>query len=312
MARSKKIVTDTAQVDITPVNPLALVVKENKVGYIVTNIADIENYVADKLTEYKPELYDGDSDAAKKDRAELNNSKKFLGQMRLQIMREAMKPYADFEARCKKLEKDIDAASAQLDEIVKAKEAQEKSLKQMRITEIWLSRGFNLVPLEKVQNPKWLNKSTKELEIADEIDAIIQRIYSDLKRIEMVSEVCDAETVKAFYLDCLDIGKALDYGETLVKNRDAIKREAEERQKRELDEQIARQEKEQRREMVHLAKNEPVQSLAFDALDLAEEQKKPVVKDYVVSVQATAEQLNQLKAAMNALKIVFSVEELAF
>ena len=297
MARPRKIATETEKAeatDIVVVNPLELKVTKSVVGVLETNIGQLENYVSAKLEEYKPELYMGDADMAKKDRAELNNAKKVL-----------MKPYAEFETRCKALEKSIDTASGLLDEIVKAKEEKEKDLKRMRVNELWLSRNFSLFPLEKIWNPKWLNKTTKESDILLEMEEAITRTYTDLKRIEMVSEICDAETVKAFYLDCLDIGQALEYGESLVRNRETVKKEAAERELREHN-------AEQRHELARMARNEPVMSLAADALDLTEEQSKPAVKDFVISVQATEQQLNQLKAAMNALSVVYSVEELKF
>ena len=81
-------------------NPLELVVTKNVVGALETNIEQLEVYVTSKLEEYKPELYKGDAVSAKKDRAELNNSKKFLANTRINLMRELMKPYSDFETRC--------------------------------------------------------------------------------------------------------------------------------------------------------------------------------------------------------------------
>lgn len=315
MARPKKAVTESATVetqDIVPVDPLELRVMKNVAGVLETNIGQLEAYVNAKLEEYKPELYMGDADMAKKDRAELNNAKKTLSQARINLMRELMKPYADFETRCKALERSIDTASGQLDVIVKEKEEKEKALKRMRVQELWLSKDFSLFPLEKIFSPKWLNKTAKEADILAEMDAAIAKTYKDLKTIEQVAEVCDAETVKAFYLDSLDIGAALDYGETLVRNREIARKEAAEREAREHAAQIARQEQEQRREMERMAKDAPVMSMAADALELTEEQRKPAVKDWVVSMQATDAQLNQLKAAMNALGIVYDVKELSF
>ena len=86
----------------TETNALQLVVTKNITGVLETNIAGLELYVDEKLKSYTPETYLGDADAAKKDRAELNNAQKLLSQSRIQLMKELMKPYADFEARSKR------------------------------------------------------------------------------------------------------------------------------------------------------------------------------------------------------------------
>ena len=307
MANAKK--TDTAEKAEAKATSLELVVTKNITGILETNIDGLEKFVDDKLKNYTPELYLGDADTAKKDRAELNNSKKFLSQSRIQLMNELMKPYSDFETRCKALEKKIDMASGKLDEIVKAKESEEKAKKQMRINEIWLSKNFTIVSLEKIQNAKWLNKGTKEKDISDEMDSAIQKIYSELKLIEKYSD--DAETLKAHYLDCLNISDTLDYGEELKKNRELVAQEKAEREAREHNAQMEQQKKELYQENIHAEQNNATESLVSQALG-EEEEPKETVSEYVVSIKATKEQLNRLKSAMNALSIEFNVEELEF
>lgn len=310
MATKKKIAGETEKAEATeivPVNPLELKVTKNVVGVLETNIGQLEAYVTAKLAEYDPESYFGDADMAKKDRAELNNSKKVLSQARIQLMKELMKPYSDFETRCKNLEKMIDSASGKLDEIVKAKEEQEKTAKRIRITEIWNSRNFTLIPLDRVFNPKWLNKTCKESDIIAEIDVGIARIYDDLKKIEKYAEPCDADTIKSHYLDCLDIGDALDYGEQLAKNRKIVQQEAAEREQREHNAEVERQRKEEYWENVNKEKNDNLSDLASAALEIPEEPKpkQPMYKEYTVTISATEEQISHLKSAMTALGITY-------
>lgn len=292
-------------------NPLELVITKNVVGVLETNIEQLENYVNSKLEEYKPELYSGDAVSAKKDRAELNNSKKFLSTTRINLMRELMKPYSDFETRCKNLEKKIDLASNALDEIVKAKENEEKAVKRENINAIWQLKNFNLVPLDKVFNQRWLNKTCTTDEISAEMDALIERIYKDLKTIERFEE--DSETIKAHYLICLDIGDSLDYGEELRKKRKLAEQEKATRAEREHNEQIEQQKKEVVEETRNLTKreNSASSSLASEALGI-EQQTEKTVKEFVVTVKATDEQLLKLKSACNALGIEYSIEELTF
>lgn len=308
MARKKAEVETEVDV-ISDLNPLELKVIKNVVGTLETNIEQLEIYVTNKLEEYKPELYSGDADSARKARAELNNAKKVLTQTRINIMKKVMKPYEDFELRCKALEKNVDSASGLLDAIVKEKEEQEKKLKRMRCEELWLSRDFALFPLEKVFNPKWLNKGTKESDITDEMDAIIDRTYKDLKTIEKFGT--DADTLKAHYLISLDIGETLDYGEELAKKKELAEEEARNREQREHDEVIKKQHEELVRESWESVERQPMEDLAAQALGM-KEPPKPVTKEFVISIKATDDQLYKLKMACNALGIAYSVEELTF
>lgn len=288
-------------------NPLELVITKNVVGVLETNIEQLEVYVNSKLEEYKPELYKGDADSAKKDRAELNNSKKFLSQARINLMKELMKPYSDFETRCKNLEKKIDSVSSQLDKIVKEKENEEKQKKKDFVCGIWESKDFDLVPLEKVFNFKWLNKTAKEKDISEEMDSVIKKVYSDLKIIERCGE--DSETLKAHYLISLDLEETLAYGEELKETRRLAEEEAKNRDEREHKEKLDEQKKEVAEEALRQIKAEEINELTGKILG---EEVKPEIKEYVVSVKATEEQLLKLKSACNALGIEYSVEEIEF
>ena len=304
----RKIAEEKQEVETVEVlNPLELRVTKNVVGVLETNIAQLEEYVNGKLEEYKPEFYKGDADSAKKDRAELNNSKKFLSQTRINLMRELMKPYEDFETRCKTLEKKIDTASGCLDVIVKAKEEQERQAKRMRVHEIWLSKNFNLFSADKVFNQKWLNKTTKESEISAEMDAIIKRTYSDLQTIETNA---DAETLKAHYLMTLDLSETLAYGQELARQREIAEREAREREERVHKEQLDAQIQQAKRESVELEKSEKMSSLVADASET--EAPKPKAKDYIIKLQADEKQILAVQFALRNLGILFTFKELEF
>lgn len=287
-------------------NPLELVVTKNVVGVLETNIVQLEDYVNQKLTEYNPEQYKGDSDSAKKDRAELNNAKKTLSQARINLMKELMKPYSDFENRCKALEKKIDSVSGQLDVIVKEKENEEKQKKKDFITDIWKSKNFNLVPIEKIFNQKWLNKTAKEKDISDEMDAIIKKIYCELKIIERCE---DFETLKAHYLISLNLEETLSYGEQLKETKRLAEEEAKNRNEREHNEKLEEQKREVAKEALNIVRQENVSNLVSQAL---EADSTLTIKEYIVSIKATDEQLLKLKSACNELGIEYSVEELEF
>jgi hypothetical protein len=243
---------------------LELVVQEKKEGVLVTNIERLETLVAEKLKEYTPEQYTGDADAAKKDRAVLNASKKTLAGERIRIIKELMKPFEDFEARCKKLEGNIDLAAKALDEIVKAREDAEKALKLARIKEFWGVQNFDLVPLEKVFDQRWLNKTVKDKDVFEEIEKKIATIYENIKTIEAFG--VDVDILKPIYLDTLDLGKTIEQGNRLKANRERLAKEEAERWERE--EARTRREAQEAlaRDEVAAQTNAPAENLAAQAL----------------------------------------------
>lgn len=295
----------------TPADTLELVVTEKSVGSLETNISRLEMLVDQRLEDYRPENYKGDADLAKKDRAELNKAKQTIQRSRINLIAELMKPYSDFEDRCKNLEKKIDNASKALDEIVKIKENEEKERKRNLITALWETRKCDLFSVEKIFNPKWLNKTFKESDITAEMDRKIEKTYKDLKTIEKYCQINDVEeeTIKAHYLISLDIEETIEYCDELQKKKEIAQKEKEERTEREHQTTINRQQKELVKEVIDFEKDKKVLPLVEQ---VAGHKIEPVRKEFVISVKCFDEDLIKLKATMNALGIEYSVQELNF
>ena len=299
--------------DIPETTELELVVINKTVGSLNTNISRLEEMVNERLKDYSPEKYKGDADSAKKDRAELNKAKSAIATSRRNIINELMKPYQDFEERCKALEKKIDMASIALDEIVKARESEEKERKRNCIEQYWLSKNFDLFQIDRVFNPKWLNKTFKETDIKRDIDTVIERTYKDLKTIEKYCSMNNitesAEILKANYLVSLDMTSTLEFAEQLQVKKDLAEKEAEGREEREHQEQMEKQFRETAKEA------REVESEKYIAEQVATATNEPVEeirKEYVISVKCTSEELVQLRCSMNAFGIEYSVQELEF
>lgn len=292
---------------------LDLVVTEKSVGYLETNISALENLVDKRLEDYKPETYFGDADLAKKDRAELNKAKDKITRARIDLIAELMKPYNDFEERCKALEKKIDLASKALDEIVKLKENEEKENKRKTIEQFWTSKNFELFPLEKIFNSKWLNKTFKESDIIAEMDSRIEKTYKDLKVCEKYSAMygLDPDTVKAHYLMNLDIEETISYCDELQRQKEIAQKEAEERAEREHQKQLNQQKDELWKEESNFEQKQEISNLADMALNGGVE-KAPVRKEFVITVRCFDKELLNLKGQMNVLGIEFDIKELNF
>jgi len=185
---------------------ISLIEKESTTGKLVTNIDELEVFVAEKLIEYTPENYKGDADAAKKDRAIINTSITVVSSCRKDIVKRAMEKYGieDLETRCMKLEKSMKKIADILGETVKEKEQAEKDVRRAQIKQFWECQNFNLVTLEKIFDDRWLNKTAKTKDIYAEIEKKIADIYSGVKTIEAFG--VDVDTLKPLYLETLDIG----------------------------------------------------------------------------------------------------------
>lgn len=286
---------------------LELVVVEKTTGSLVTNIEELEKFVDKRLEDYTIENFVGDADAAKKARAELNKAVESIKRERIDLINELMKPYEETETRCKALEKKIGVVCGQLDEIVKQKEALEKERRKQKIELFWTTKNCDVITLDKIFNPKWLNKTYKDGDILDEMDAAIDKVYKDLKIIERFSE--DAETIKAHYLMNLDIEETMQYADELIRQKEIARKEAAEREQREHEEQLIRQNKETYKESSEIQKKQNISNLVDEAMGKT---PKKVRKEYVISVKCFDEELLKLKNEMNRLEIEWSVQELEF
>jgi len=248
---------------------VSLIERETTDGVLVTNIDELEVFVSAKLVEYTPENYKGDSDAAKKDRATLNASKKTVSTKRIEIIKKAMARFKidDFEARCKKVEKDIDTAALALDAIVKVKEEEEKRVKRAQIEEFWKCQNFDLVTLDKIFDQKWLNKTAKNKDIYEEIEKKIAGIYTDIKTLEGLGIDADSLSIlKPFYLETLDIGRAVQQWNAIKENRARLEKEEAERKEREALKAKQEAQTELAHEEVRAQDSAPMADLAAQAM----------------------------------------------
>lgn len=275
------------------VKDLALTVQKQVPGELVTNARAIKAFVEERVKEYTPEKYYDDPEAAKKDRAVLNAASKELNTKRLALEREFMRPFEEFKSVIKETTSTIDFASSRLDEIVKAVEETQENEKRRAIKDLFESRAFTLVSLDKIFDSRWLNKGFKIKEIDEEISRKIAAIYQDLAIIDSLP--ADVDEVKAHYLDNLDIGTALAVASRLKANREAIKLEEETRETRVHEQKIKQQEMDLIKDALIERSSEVLSSMVDDALGI----KSDPVIEYTLRFKGTRAQLVSLRSYMN-------------
>lgn len=284
--------TTTTVVQPLTEQSLALNVLDLTFGTLTTNALQLHDYVAATLERYTPENYSEDNvDQAKADRAILNKAAKELNDRRIQIEREWNAPLAKFKGIVGDTVKMISDGSAKIDAVVKGVESKAKAEKRAAIEELWERKGITLLPLSKLWDDKWLNKTKRLPAIEKEIGEKLLKIEAELDTLAAV-DTEDGDTLRAYYLDCLDLQRTLSYSATLKANRQRLQEEQARRQ--------AEAEAQATREAYVAPTAEPAPT-AYEAPEAV----IPEVLERTMVVRGTREQLIALAEFMQAEGIWF-------
>lgn len=191
------------------------------------NYEDIKKWVTEKAKEYKSVVYTEETiTAAKTDRATLNKVAKAINDEKIRIKKEVLKPFEDFENKCKELQGIITDASSSIDAQVKAFEEKEQNEKREQIKAVfdaYIGDFKELIDFEKIFNPRWLNKTYTMKKIEEEINHLIVKTSDDMKVLEgQIKDEVILKQVQAFYFshiaesDCLS--SSLKYGMNVIES----------------------------------------------------------------------------------------------
>ena len=201
---------------------LKLVVNEKQLGHLTTNALQIKKTVEEALKKYSIANYnESNLDVAKKNLAMLNKASKALNDSRIEIEREFMKPFGEFKTVVSDTTKLISECSSKISDFVKKCDLKEAETKKATIFEYWQDKNFSLVSFDKIFEQKWLNKTCKLKDVYSEIDKVIIKVQDDIKTIDAIGE--DSEIIKSIYLNDLNLNNAIQYANTLKRNREMAK-----------------------------------------------------------------------------------------
>lgn len=274
------------------------------IDYAFNAMSVLKAAVESEIENYSPDNF-SDIEKAKKARADLNASAEKINNLRLSYEKSYMKAFDNFKALANDTKKIIQNAASKLDKIVKAAEEAEKEKKRGEIVAYWNETKFDLIPIDKIFNQKWLNKTAKLFEIKKEIDAAQTKIYADLKTLEAFP---DYDNAKAFYLDTLDIGGAIAKAKELQAAKERAELEAKARVEREHAEQMQKQHRDEVREFAKAEKEQEIENLAAAALNTTPQEIDPVLT-FTCIFKGKASLLRQLKQYMTQLGIEYTKVE---
>ena len=286
--------TTTTAIQPLTEQDLALDVLDLTLGTLTTNALQLHDYVAATLERYTPENYSEENvDQAKADRAILNKAAKELNDRRIQIEREWNAPLQEFKGIVGETVKMISDGSAKIDAVVKGVESKAKAEKRAAIEELWERKGITLLPLSKLWDERWLNKTKRLPAIEKEIGEKLLKIEAELDTLAAV-DTEDGDVLRAYYLDCLDLQRTLAYSATLKANRQRLQ-----------EDQARRQAEAEATRATSVAPTaEPTTTATATAYE-APEAIIPEVLERTMVVRGTREQLIDLAEYMKASGIWF-------
>lgn len=168
------------------------------------NYEEIKNWVIEKSKEYKSIVYTEDTiENAKTDRATLNKVTKAINDEKIRLKKEVLKPFEDFEKKCKELKGIMSEATNSIDSQIKTFEEKEQNKKREQIKEIfnvYIGDFKDLISFEAIFNSRWLNKTYSIKNIEEEIKHIVVKTNNDFEVIDgQIKDEVINKQVKAYY-----------------------------------------------------------------------------------------------------------------
>lgn len=196
------------------------------------NFEELKTELTERLEKYQNLTFTEETiKDAKETRAGLNKFKEAIETRRKEIKNLCLKPYNDFEAKVKELTGLIDQPILAIDSQIKNFDNQRIEAKRVDITDFFNSAIGDLkeiLPLEKIFNPKWLNATYKMTNIQKEIVETIGKVNGNLSVIgDLKLNPNLALQVKDKYLQTLDFGLAMAEKTRLENLQNAINKREE-------------------------------------------------------------------------------------
>ena len=199
---------------------LELVVSEKTIGSLVTNAKAIKTLVEGQIQKYDISNYSSDDIAkCKQDKALLNKAAKALNDKRIALEKEWNTPFDEFKTTVKETVDLIKSAATKIDSIIKQDDERVKEEKMAEIRKIAEKVGLPEVnvKLEKVMNPKWLNKSTSLKSIEKELVEKVETINESVATLLTYTDVASAALAR--YHEDLDLNAAIKFANELQKQK---------------------------------------------------------------------------------------------
>lgn len=184
------------------------------------------------LSKYENIIYDDNSIAeAKETRATLNKIASELNKFSISTRRVYEAPSKHFKSQIDEVISEFERVSAKIGESINAFTERQKAEKKeeiQKIYEIVFGSWVDLVPLDKIYNSKWENKSYKIETVKEDIEAWLTRVKQDIEAIYNMKGV-DEIALKYIYLKSLNLSVALNEYNREMESKAFLKEKEEEK-----------------------------------------------------------------------------------
>lgn len=255
-------------------------------GTVSCNFEEVEGYIKERLKEYDGAIFTEESKGyAKKELAKLRAEKKELNDNLRDAKKKYMAPWDAFEPKAKELINLFDEPITLIDGQVKAFEedriAQKKALIEAIYTEL-VGDLADIIPLERIYNPKWENATMKEKAIREEVLAQATAARIALDTIHGMHSDAETKALDVFK-QTLSLPEAISCINAYEAQKEEILRKEQERKREEELERIRREEREKlEAERKVLEEREAQRRAAEEALEAQrrqlEEEKQAAVE----------------------------------
>ena len=193
------------------------------------NFEELEAELQRRLEHYNHLVVTEDAvKEAKEDLANLRKLREALETRRKDVKKQCEVPYKAFEAKEKRLIALIDAPISAINGQVKKFEDQEREQKRNDIAvvydELVPETIRDIIPLDRILDPKWLNKGTTMKSIRESIDKRAKRVNVDLLLIDGMDPNYKS-AVRAKYIETLDIATAMHYKDEIIEAEERFRQQ---------------------------------------------------------------------------------------
>lgn len=193
-------------------NELVVRVERPELPALRWNQSEVQQNLDEMLAAYTGRVYTPESiKDAKADRAAVNKLDKQLGEATASVKAYYSSAYIEFETAVKQMRSQCKAVSGAIDAQVKAVEQAEREEKQAALRLVYedcIGELHELIPLERLMVPQWLNKTYDLAKASRELRKSVETRREELR---LIRQTCgtDAENCIVDYLKELDINAAL-------------------------------------------------------------------------------------------------------
>lgn len=278
-------------------------------GNISCNFEEVKNYLDGVLKDYRGMVFTEDKkNEAKSVIADLRKQKKEFEASVKEKKNEFLIPLNDFLAKAGELADMFDEPIAFIDGQVKAFEEQRiaekkqlcKDIYDEYITEDDLK---DILPYNRIYNPKWENATFKEKQIREEI---MNRKLDAKRAVEMITSMKSGVELKAIeiYKTSYDVTDAIKYINNYLAEKEEILAKEREKTRREEEERIRREERE--RIKAEEEKKQAVEDAVKDTIEgFIPIQTDEPVTNYIYRLTMTATERATVETYLNSIGIDF-------